>query len=1590
MTRRQKRRRFSSWLAELFAGSQSRVVGPASRGPQSPGVGRRVLVEPLEARQLMAADGFSTMIDASSASNSQLQDFLADSMLQAEGELSAEGEDAPDLVAFAKALADSGTRFFGAAWCPFCTEQKELFEDGYKYLPFIEVTTPDRTPNQVAILEGISNYPTWEFPDSTRLEGVLTLATISQRSGVPIPQSSTPSLDELPNVSVGIGSPLHVPVDAYDPNGNPLTISVTSSDPSLITANVLSGNRSLRISTGGFGDMVFELFEDKAPVPAGRVIELAQDGFYDGVIFHRVVNNFVIQGGDPTGSGSGGSTLGDFDDQYHVDLQHNRTGVLSYAKSTDDTNDSQFFITEGPQRFLDFNHSIFGQLVEGDAVREAISNTAVSSSRPINDVVIESATVFNDTENGVLILKPTGSGTGTATITVTVQDNEGNSSSRSFVATVVQDTANGGPFLNPIPDVTTPSGTPVTINLTSQDVEGDPVSYSVQATGAVTNFGLTVDSSTGVATVTPPANFNGTLQFIATVQQTTATTTDSKTDTQLVNVIVTQNAPTGLDLLDTSDSGANSTDNLTNAQSLTFLVAGTTSGATVSVRAGGNVVGTAVATGTSTEVTVSDAVALGEGSVLFTATQTVAGQVSGSSPGLAVVLDRTGPAVIGGGVFPSSAIINQDVSLDLAHPEEGQGLVYALTSAPSGMTINAQNGQIQWTPTSTQLGAQALTLVLTDAAGNTTDQQVTINVIEEPLVQISLNAVSLAGVPLTTISLVRRSKSKSSSKTCEGELRTGVFAAYMDLLFDSNVIEPIATNPISHVDPYDNDQSGTVQLGLIDELGAFSNRTSRLGPDSRLFAEVTFLAKASGNANLRTESADQAGNEVLLYDEPPPGVPATRVDYGASDFAVGANFELNPDSFNFNEDSGVQNLDVLTNDTVTGNAVLTITSVGTTSNGGVVTIATDGKSLNYTSASNFNGGEVFTYTAANQDNVERTTTVTVQVTDTNDPPVALNDTFSVLQNSSNNVLEVLLNDTTGVDDSASESLRVSAVSTGSAGGVITVGSSGLTVLYTPAAGFQGSENFTYTLSDGRGGTATATVSVSVAQENPPPTPQDDSFTVVEDADQASFDVLANDTTDDPTETLSISSVGKSLNGGEFSVSSDGQSVLYKPGLNFSGQEILTYTLRDSNGATAPGRVTFTVTPVNDPPVAVDDSLTALSSQASTSLDVLANDTNVDSGETLTITAVTQPANGSVSISADGRTLLYAPPASDFEGSVSFTYTLSDGTLTDTATVTLQVRDFVPRSITGTLATDGFAGSLGGLTLELSGSDFLGAAVAQSTQVAANGAFAFTNLAPGNYTLKRDPLPFLVDSGEQISIVSGLDDGDMVTNFVVSGNLRPTFIDIRDFLGTNYRNSLTAAVSTDGTQVWVAPSGSWSELAAINVQGSDDSMVVINAVDDAQQSLATTLPVDGARASNFSDASAMRLIRVRGNATASGLQPVAASASSVTANSSTGGLVGEGEGAATPAIVSPNKGIAPASTGVARNVPAMESNESLLPSVRSLVSSSSALSSAAVDSLMEDVLPSLTRRLSSDLESTLTDELDTSPALNDLIIGDLGT
>ncbi len=112
------------------------------------------------------------------------------------------------------------------------------------------------------------------------------------------------------------------------------------------------------------GTMVLELFADKAPKTVNNFVFLARQGYYDGVIFHRVIPDFMVQGGDPTGTGSGGPGY-KFGDEFHPSLKHDKPGMLSMANAGPGTNGSQFFITHVPTPWLDGKHSIFGQVVEG-------------------------------------------------------------------------------------------------------------------------------------------------------------------------------------------------------------------------------------------------------------------------------------------------------------------------------------------------------------------------------------------------------------------------------------------------------------------------------------------------------------------------------------------------------------------------------------------------------------------------------------------------------------------------------------------------------------------------------------------------------------------------------------------------------------------------------------------------------------------------------------------------------------------------------------------------------------------------------------------------------------------------------------------------------------------------------------------------------------------------------------------------------------------------------------------------------------------------------------------------------------------------
>jgi DNA/RNA endonuclease G (NUC1) len=367
------------------------------------------------------------------------------------------------------------------------------------------------------------------------------------------------------------------------------------------------------------------------------------------------------------------------------------------------------------------------------------------------------------------------------------------------------------------------------------------------------------------------------------------------------------------------------------------------------------------------------------------------------------------------------------------------------------------------------------------------------------------------------------------------------------------------------------------------------------------------------------------------------------------------------DSATIAEDSGANAIDVRANDSDVDGDTVSVTAV-TQGTHGSVAITGGGTGVSYTPAANFFGTDTFTYTVSDGHGGTDTATVTVTVTNVQDAPDAVDDSATIAEDSGANAIDVRANDS----DVDGDNLSVTAVTQGTHGAVVITGG-GSGVSYTPAANFFGSDSFTYTVSDGHGGTDTATVTVTVTNVQDAPDAVDDSATIAEDSGANAIDIRANDS-DVDGDTVSVTAVTQGTHG-SLAITGGGTGVSYTPAANFFGTDTFTYTVSDGHGGTDTATVTVTVTNVQDAPDAVDDSATIAEDSGANSIIVLSNDTDAD-GDTLSVSAVTQGAHGSVT--NNGSSVSYTPN-SNFFGTDTFTYTVSDGHGgTDTATVNITV------------------------------------------------------------------------------------------------------------------------------------------------------------------------------------------------------------------------------------------------------------------------------------------------------------------------------
>jgi VCBS repeat-containing protein len=295
------------------------------------------------------------------------------------------------------------------------------------------------------------------------------------------------------------------------------------------------------------------------------------------------------------------------------------------------------------------------------------------------------------------------------------------------------------------------------------------------------------------------------------------------------------------------------------------------------------------------------------------------------------------------------------------------------------------------------------------------------------------------------------------------------------------------------------------------------------------------------------------------------------------------------DSTQVPENAAATPVAVLSNDSDPEGDSLTITGV-TQGAHGTVTITGGGTGLTYQPATSYSGPDSFTYTISDGHGGQDTATVSVTVLP-NNPPIATDDEATIIENASAQPIDVLANDTTSPD--TGETLSIIAVTQGSHGTAAIVGSTSAT--YQPAPNYLGPDSFTYTISDGNGGTATALVAISVQPPaNSPPNAVDDTANLIEDAGAQNIDVLANDSTaPDMGETLKIVAATQGQHG-RVTIAADGKSVSYTPAADFAGVDSFVYAVSDGKGGTDIATVNVTV--AND----VSDRLEVVTSPGSLS------------------------------------------------------------------------------------------------------------------------------------------------------------------------------------------------------------------------------------------------------------------------------------------------------------------------------------------------------------------------------------------------------
>lgn len=566
------------------------------------------------------------------------------------------------------------------------------------------------------------------------------------------------------------------------------------------------------------------------------------------------------------------------------------------------------------------------------------------------------------------------------------------------------------------------------------------------------------------------------------------------------------------------------------------------------------------------------------------------------------------------------------------------------------------------------------------------------------------------------------------------------------------------------------------------------------------------------------------------------------------------------------------------------NDSLTITGVDVGSIAGDVTIASDGQSLQYDPQLAEPGTEVFTYTVTDEGGLTAQATVTITVTE-GQRPLAVTDTIEIEEGTVGQ-LDVLVNDRVRSGEQA-VLVEIGAVTEGDA--TVTRNDNGTPgdqtddlITLTPSPGFNGPVVFTYRIEDTAGAAlneqlATAAVTVNVGPVNDPPILGADpaeTVTANNTLEISVADLLANDSPgiNEEDQTLTMTSVTATTSAGG-SATLNGDTITYTPPMNFAGTDTITYTVSDDGDPIESSEGTLTVNVTNiRPTVGTDNVVAFLNFSATYRPDqLLANDSAGEADQSLEIVSVspTDSTRGSVSLQEDGS--IRFEPETDFIGSTSFQYTVSDGIEETTGTVNVDVQEFQPSSISGSvffdniesvsnpvrdgMQTDGEDGLANVMVMLYSAAEdnATQAEVSQVRYTELDGSYLFGNLAPGRYEVTVQLPTHAIDGIDVPGTLGDLDEieNQFTVNIAQPGDqqasgyffsligMQGIAADYADLFSLTYlqRNQNIAEISENGLQGGIAAidpsSGSMQHLRiGAGWDGVRHAEVVLNRDQDA--------------------------------------------------------------------------------------------------------------------------------------------------------------